>query len=215
MEKTLPQHKLHLHLCMALIGGWTGAYCVLRFHHFASAATMNSVDIFTGAALGNWQTVLQKACALAVYVVGLFLASFLPQRAKGDLRAWAVVLDGAAALLMCAVPEGREHGIYLSLFAMAFQWAVFSGPQGYPCSTIFSTNNFRQFIDAWVQVVLNKDPSHAPRMQIYGRTLLAFYSGVAAVCLLWRLGLGRWSILGVVLIAALALCWLRADRTAE
>lgn len=211
MEEKAEKFKLRLHLIMSLIGGWTGTYCVLRFHHFASAATMNSVDSLTSAAVGNWQGALVKFCAVAVYAVGLFLASILPLRAKSDLRAWAICLDGAAAVLMCTVPDGQEYGIFFSLFAMAFQWSVFSGPRGYPCSTIFCSNNLRQFLDAWVQVHYNGDALQIPRMRLYGWTLLAFYTGVAAVCVLWYLGFRRWSILAVLLAAALGLDCLRRE----
>ena len=39
MEEQLEQSKKRLHFCVAVIGGWFGAYMVLRFGHFASAAT--------------------------------------------------------------------------------------------------------------------------------------------------------------------------------
>ena len=41
MEEQLEQSKQRLHFCMAVIGGWFGAYAILRFHHFASAVTVN------------------------------------------------------------------------------------------------------------------------------------------------------------------------------
>ncbi len=49
MEEQLEQSKRRLHFCMALIGGWFGAYAILRFHHFASAVTVNFIEIFTSA----------------------------------------------------------------------------------------------------------------------------------------------------------------------
>ena len=97
------------------------------------------------------------------------------------------------------------------LFAMAFQWATFASKHGYPCSTIFSTNNLRQFVDACVQVYLNRDADHSPRMRLYGGTLLSFHGGAIAVCVLWRMGFGHWTILGALLPAVLALPWQRQD----
>ena len=78
-------------------------------------------------------------------------------------------------------------------------------------ATIFSTNNLRQFVDAWVQVHLNRDADHTPRMHLYGGTLLSFHGGAVAVCILWWLGLGHWTILGALIPAALALLWQRRD----
>ena len=49
MEEQLEQSKRRLHFCMALIGGWFGAYAILRFHHFASAVTVNFIEVFTSA----------------------------------------------------------------------------------------------------------------------------------------------------------------------
>lgn len=206
MEQTRERYKEWLHLCMAVIGGWFGTYCVLRFGHFASSVTLNSIEIFTGAALVRPSQMLHRVSAVALCAAGMFFGAWLPGRIKSDLRRWVILVDAAAAVLMCAVPAGREeHGLFFSLFAMSFQWTVFAGKQGYPCATIFSTNNLRQFIDAWVRVYLNGEEEHRPRMQIYGKTLLAFHTGVAAVCLLWYLNGGRWVILGALFPVALAL----------
>ena len=102
--------------------------------------------------------------------------------------------------------------IYMAgIFAMGFQWCVFAGKYGYPCSTIFSTNNLRQFVDAWVQAHLFRDSDHIPRMNLYGGTLLAFHAGVIAECVLWAMGWGSYTILPVLLPAALAFVWQRQD----
>ena len=102
--------------------------------------------------------------------------------------------------------------IYMAgIFAMGFQWCVFAGKYGYPCSTIFSTNNLRQFVDAWVQAHLFRDSDHIPRMNLYGGTLLAFHAGVIAECVLWAMGWGSCTILPVLLPAVLALVWQRRD----
>lgn len=210
------EHKLRAHLCMALTGGCFGAYAILRFGRFASAITVNLIEIFTGAAQGDLQKSLLRLCTAAVYVLSLFLASFLPGRLDRDLRGWAAALDGLAAVICYLLPEGMEDaGIFLCVFAMAFQWAVFADGRGYPCSTIFSTNNLRQFVDAWVKVRLERQESHRPRMRIYGLTLLFFHMGVLAVCLLWRAGCRREGILISLIPAALTLFWLRSAERAE
>ena len=211
MEEQLEQSKLRLHLCMSVIGGWFGAYMVLRFGRLASAATLTLLETLTGATQGNWKLMLLRLGGVASYVFAVFLTAWLPKRIRGDLRFWSILIDIAAAVVLCVVPTDREYGIYCSLFAMAFQWAIFAGKHGYPCSTIFSTNNLRQFVDACVQVHLNRDGDHTPRMRLYGETLLFFHGGAIAVCVLWRLGLGAWTILGALLPAALAILWQRQD----
>ena len=148
---------------------------------------------------------------LVLYAFAVILTAWLPKRTHSDLRLWAILIDITAAGVLCVIPPDREYGVYLSLFAMAFQWATFASKHGYPCSTIFSTNNLRQFVDACVQVYLNRDADHTPRMHLYGGTLLSFHGGAIAVCVLWRLGFGHWTILGALLPAALALLWQRQD----
>ena len=183
MEEQLEQSKQRLHFCMAVIGGWFGAYMVLRFGHFTSAATVNLLEMLTGAAQENWPLALLRLGGILVYIAAIFLTAWLPRRTHSDLRRWAILIDMAAAAILSLIPADREYAVYFSLFAMAFQWATFASKHGYPCSTIFSTNNLRQFVDAWVQVHLNRDADHTPRMHLYGGTLLSFHGGAVAVCI--------------------------------
>lgn len=146
MEEQLEQSKRRLHFCMALIGGWFGAYAILRFHHFASAVTVNFIEVFTSAVQENWIKALLRLGIVILYVFTIFLAACLSKRCKGDLRMWAILSDAAAACVLSVLPEHlSELGVYICIFAMGFQWCVFAGKYGYPCSTIFSTNNLRQF----------------------------------------------------------------------
>ena len=57
----------------------------------------------------------------------------------------------------------------------------------------------------------NEDSDHIPRMNLYGGTLLAFHAGVIAECVLWAMGWGSYTILPVLLPAALAFVWQRQD----
>ena len=212
MEEQLEQSKQRLHFCMAVIGGWFGAYTVLCFKHFASAVSVNFIEVFAGAAQRDWTKMLLRIGVVVLYAATIFLAACLAKRYKGDLRRWPILADAAAACVLSLLPAGlSELGVYICVFAMGFQWCVFTGKHGYPCSTIFSTNNLRQFVDAWVQVHIFRDSDHTPRMRIYGGTLLAFHTGVVMECLLWALGGGSRTILGVLLPAALALGWQRRD----
>ena len=150
MEEQLEQSKRRLHFCMALIGGWFGAYAILHFHHFASAVTVNFIEVFTSAVQENWIKALLRLGIVILYGFTIFLAACLSKRCKGDLRMWAILSDAAAACVLSVLPEHlSELGVYICIFAMGFQWCVFAGKYGYPCSTIFSTNNLRQFVDAW------------------------------------------------------------------
>ena len=67
MEEQLEQSKKRLHFCVAVIGGWFGAYMVLRFGHFASAATVNLLEMLTGAAQSNWELALLRLGGVVLY----------------------------------------------------------------------------------------------------------------------------------------------------
>ena len=204
MVEQLEHLKWRMHFCMAAMGGIFGTYMILRFGHFASALTVNLLEILTGTTKGIWHPVLLKLCGVLVFTLAVVLTAKLSLRGRGDLRRSAVLIDAAAAAVLCAVPEDAEWSILISLFAMAFQWCAFSSRYGCPCSTIFSTNNFRQFVDAWVQIRSYPSEDHVLRFRLYGGTLLFFHAGAAAVCVLWRLGCGRWTILGSLIPA----CWM-------
>lgn len=114
MEEQLEQSKRRLHFCMALIGGWFGAYAILRFHHFASAVTVNFIEVFTSAVQENWIKALLRLGIVILYVFTIFLAACLSKRCKGDLRMWAILSDAAAACVLSVLPEhfigaGRLH----------------------------------------------------------------------------------------------------------
>ena len=105
MEEQLEQSKRRLHFCMALIGGWFGAYAILRFHHFASAVTVNFIEVFTSAVQENWIKALLRLGIVILYVFTIFLAACLSKRCKGDLRMWAILSDAAAACVLSVLPE--------------------------------------------------------------------------------------------------------------
>ena len=124
MEEQLEQSKRRLHFCMALIGGWFGAYAILRFHHFASAVTVNFIEVFTSAVQENWIKALLRLGIVILYVFTIFLAACLSKRCKGDLRMWAILSDAAAACVLSVLPEHlSELGVYICIFAMGFQIA--------------------------------------------------------------------------------------------
>ena len=119
MEEQLEQSKRRLHFCMALIGGWFGAYAILGFHHFASAVTVNFIEVFTSAVQENWIKALLRMGIVILYVFTIFLAACLSKRCKGDLRMWAILSDAAAACMLSVLPEHlSELGVYICIFAM-------------------------------------------------------------------------------------------------
>ena len=94
---------------------------------------------------------------------------------------------------------------------MPFQWCTFKAPGGYNSSTIFSTNNLRQFTTAVTQFLMKKDNAQCDKAKFYGMTLLSFHTGAALSLILYMTcGLsGVW----LCLVPAFYAVWLiSADR---
>ena len=133
MEEQLEQSKRRLHFCMALIGGWFGAYAILRFHHFASAVTVNFIEVFTSAVQENWIKALLRLGIVILYVFTIFLAACLSKRCKGDLRMWAILSDAAAACVLSVLPEHlSELGVYICILPWASSGACLPENTGIP-----------------------------------------------------------------------------------
>ena len=101
--------------------------------------------------------------------------------------------------------------LYPVFFAMPFQWCTFKAPGVYNSSTIFSTNNLRQFTTAVTQFLMKKDSAQCDKAKFYGMTLLSFHTGAALSLILYMTcGLsGVW----LCLVPAFYAVWLiSADR---
>lgn len=194
-----------LHFTMSFIGGFLAVYAVLCFAGLlGSAQTSNLILLTTDLLSANWPDLLLRIGGAVLYMCAIALTVWLPRKCRTDLRRISVVLDMAAALVVGLFPEGIPPvlGLYPLFFAMAFQWNSFTGADGFVSSTIFSTNNFRQFSMALAETLSGR--SQLPKAAFFGKTLLSFHSGVAVSYLLWQL-LGNRSAWMCLLPCALAM----------
>ncbi len=100
-----------------------------------------------------------------------------------------------AIVVKCAIMQNARKGVFhlntkqsrecAIHFIMAFQWCCFKGTGSYNCSTIFSTNNLRQFITATTYYFYSKESEHLNKLKFYGFTLLSYHAGVAFSYLAW------------------------------
>ena len=179
-----------IHFNMAFIGGYLGVHAILSFSNLlGNAQTSNLISMVTSLLSGDWQQLLQRIGGMLLYMAAIALTVYLPPRLHWDLRLISVALDAAAAVAVGCFPEDIAPvlGLYPLFFAMAFQWNSFSGADGFVSSSIFSTNNLRQFTMAVTEVWGNHDSSHLPKAAFFGKTLLSFHAGVAASFLLWHI----------------------------
>lgn len=181
MEKT-EEFKRKLHFMMAFIGGYIGAYALLnRADVFGNAQTSNLIHIVMTILGGNFLELLIRIGGMLIYMAGIVLVVIWPKITKINVHFLAVAVDAAALLILGFLP--KEMDIILSLypifFAAAVQWSAFPGVYGYNCSTIFSTNNFKQFTAATTEYICNHEKKHSHKAKFYGGVLLFYHLGVA------------------------------------
>lgn len=84
-------------------------------------------------------------------------------------------------ILMSIMPKGINDFVVLCpvFFATAFQWYSFKGADGYASSSIFSTNNLRQFVTSFFEYLCDKEDSYLNKAKYYGGVLLYYHIGVA------------------------------------
>ena len=178
-----------IHFNMAFIGGYLGVHAILCFGNLlGNAQTSNLISIVMSLLSADWRQLLLRLGGMLLYMAAIALTVYLPPRLSWDLRLISVALDAAAAVAVGCFPADIYPvlGLYPLFFAMAFQWNSFSGADGFVSSSIFSTNNLRQFTMAMTEVLANHDSTHLPKAAFFGKTLLSFHTGVAASFLLWQ-----------------------------
>lgn len=176
-----------LHYNMALVGGIFGGFAVCNLGEvFGNAQTLNLLMFVKSLVQGEPGVLLLRFLAALLYFFGFALAAVLPKLIKRRTEELSFAIDAAAFVVLMCLPESVSPliSLYPIFFATAFQWTTFEYIDGYSCSTIFSSNNFRQFSTSLVQYAIDKDKSRLSKTRVFGLTLLYFHVGVAAACAL-------------------------------
>ena len=190
-EQIQANHEAHIHYFVAFIGGFLGIFPIVNAVHFlGSAQTSNLIDIVLASLRGEWRSLGFHALGAFLYCFAVFLVTFLPKHTRLNVKICAMVVDAACAVVMWLFPTQKNLPLtvylYPTFFAMAFQWCAFKGAYGFVSSTIFSTNNLRQFISSLTEIFCNGDKSFSLKAKFFGFTLLGFHLGVAASGILWH-----------------------------
>lgn len=208
------RYRFLIHYTLSFIGGYLGLYAIVsRADLFGNAQTANLLGVVRDLIGRDFPDMLLRVGALLIYMTAVILTVWIPEHVSTDLRFISIGIDIFAILLLGFLPSGMSPvvALYPVFFAMPFQWCTFKAPGGYNSSTIFSTNNLRQFTTAVTQFLMNKDTAQRDKAKFYGMTLLSFHAGAALSLILYMYrGLsGVW----ICLIPALYAVWLiSADR---
>ena len=172
----------HIHLNMALIGGFFGGFAVINhLDLLASAQTSNLISLALILAGRSSEETLARLGALGVYTLGLALTVVVPRIFKWNNQLVSIGVDVLALFSVAFMPDTLDHfvAMYPIFFAMAYQWCSFPTSEGYVSATIFSTNNLRQCVTAFATYLCDHDRKMLGKACMYGKVLLLFHIGVA------------------------------------
>ncbi|MDO4355041.1 MAG: YoaK family protein [Clostridia bacterium] len=184
------QRDFQLHALMSLIGGFAGAYSLLRCHdNFGAAQTANLIYMLEMLFGGNAQQFLLRLLGLFFYMVGIESYVVVAHKTHWDPEKWVLVTEMICLILAGLLPLTSNLFVclYPIFFMLAAQWSVFHGACGYNASTIFSSNNVKQFSLAIGEYCFDHKPEQKEKAQFFGLTLLFYHIGVAAVILCYPL----------------------------
>lgn len=190
------QTEVKLHTLMCFIGGFAGAYSLLRCRdNFGAAQTANLIYALHVLLGGNWQQFLLRLLGLASYMAGILSYVTVSHHTAWNPEKWVLATEGICLLIIGLLPSGISHFVYLYpiFYMLAAQWSVYHGANGYTASTIFSSNNVKQFTLAIGEYCFEKNPAQAEKAKFFGLTLLWYHLGAAAVLLCYQTA-GQYSI---------------------
>lgn len=186
MLKERDRLELYLHFSLSLTGGFMGAYSLInRTGIFGSAQTSNLIHSVMDLLARNWIGLLFRLAALFLFVMAIMAAALLPRFCKVNLRLGCILLELLVVIALGIFPEDMNPmtALYPVFFIMALQWCVFGNVKGHVCSTIFSTNNLKQFVTSLCEYCCDKNKEQLEKAKIYGGILLFYHLGVAAAFL--------------------------------
>lgn len=172
-----------LHINLAFIGGLTGVYAILvRGGNFGAAQTMNLIEMILNFAEMNLTDAFLHLAIFILYGLAIIAAFLIGERFSSVKSYIALVIETVCVWIAGIIPSSVHPLIALfPVFILnAYQWQTFTTPECYNSSTIFSTNNYKQTVLAWMRYHMTHDQSQKKRACLFTGTLIFFHLGVLA-----------------------------------
>lgn len=173
--------EFHLHSLMCCVGGFLGAYAIIcRLENFGSAQTNNLIQVCLCFLGRDFLDFMLRVAGMALYMAAIAIYAVLHKKTTLNLQKYAIIVDTVGLVFLSLLPSNMNPvaGILPIFFMMATQWSVFHGSGEYISSTIFSTNNLRQFTLAASEYLMEKDTAKLKRAKYFGNSLLWYHVGV-------------------------------------
>lgn len=169
-----------LHLSLTLIGGISGAYALMVRENFGSAQTGNLIELIIGFSSNDFFDTFLRILILFLYVFSLIAARLLALFFPKKNRQICLIAEVLCILSAGMFPSGANPLLALCpVFILStLQWQTFTEAQYYNSSTLFSTNNLKQFVLAWLHYNIFHKAEDRQKALFFTRTLLVFHLGI-------------------------------------
>ncbi len=177
------QKDFKLHICMCMTGGFIATYSLLRCSgSLAAAQTSNLIHAVESALNLDLKSFLLCIGGFLFYMAGVESYVLVARKTPWNPQKWELMTEAVILAFIGLVPAEADIHIclYPAFFIMAAQWSAFHGTEQYNSSTIFSSNNVKQFSLAIGEYMCEKNKKHAEKAKFFGLTLVYYHIGVAA-----------------------------------
>ena len=193
-KKLYPAHE-QFRVCMALafIGGFLEAYTyLLKGNIFANAQTGNfALMAMRFAYYREPLRALYYLIPMSAYVIGIILTVEMPKRFKGRISWYTlfIIIQFAVFAIVGFLPKSVPYGFTTVAvsFLCAMQYNTFKTCRGVTMSTVFCTNNLRQFAIAAARNKSDEKNAIVKRGILYLANIMFFVFGAASSAFLIRI----------------------------
>ncbi len=166
---------------MCFAGGFIAAYAILNHADFlASAQTANLINIALCITGSNWKELCLRLIAVVIYMAGLSVPVILSKYTHINIKMFCIFVEISMTVLLYFFTKRINTiiALYPVFFMTSMQWGSFPGVDGFASSSIFSTNNLRQFTISYVEYRCDKDKEHLKKTKFFGGVILSYHAGV-------------------------------------
>jgi len=165
---------------MAAAGGIFGGFTVIYAGILGAAQSTNLITFIIALFGRDVKEMLVRVGLLAVFALGTASTRIIKECCKLDIRTASIIVDIICTAVILLIPERVDPMlvIYPAVFAMAFQYNSFTGALGFASSSVFSSNNFRQFIDSAAEYFCTRKFQAKKKCVFFAGSLFSFHVGV-------------------------------------
>ena len=166
---------------MCAAGGFIAAYAILNHADFlASAQTANLINVVLCITGRNFPELCLRLIAVVIYMAGLSIPVIIPKYTHINMKTLCIIVEMLMVAVLYFFTEKMNTiiALYPVFFMTAIQWNSFPGAGGFVSSSVFSTNNLRQFTTSYVEYRCSKDREYLKKTRFFGGVLLSYHAGV-------------------------------------